>query len=167
MTATMHSVRTVSVLAATAAVAAFTMFGGYAFLAGDGASLLDPSDATVVARGETTYLAHCASCHGSNLEGQPDWQTPDKEGFLPAPPHDETGHTWHHPDRLLFEITKLGVVKAANLKDYKTRMPAFGEVLTDDDIAAALSYIKSRWPEELRQRHGQLNRVYAERAAKR
>ena len=43
-----------------------------------------------------------------NLEGQPDWQTPDDNGTLPAPPHDETGHEWHHDNRLLFEYTQLG-----------------------------------------------------------
>lgn len=53
------------------------------------------------------------------------------QGFLPAPPHDERGHTWHHPDRVLFEVTKLGVAKAANLKDYKTRMPVFEGILED------------------------------------
>ena len=46
--------------------------------------------------GETLYAVHCAVCHGANLEGQLDWQTPDENGILPAPPHDETGHTWHH-----------------------------------------------------------------------
>ena len=28
--------------------------------------------------------------------------------MLPAPPHNETGHTWHHPDEMLFAITKYG-----------------------------------------------------------
>ena len=125
--------------------------------------LFDPDDARLVSQGEAVYLAHCASCHGRKLEGQPDWQGHDKDGYLPAPPHDETGHTWHHPDRLLFAITKLGVAKAANLKDYKTRMPAFRETLSDDDIVAALSYIKSRWPEDMRRRHDQLNRAYERR----
>ena len=122
--------------------------------------LFDPDDARLVAQGEAVYLAHCASCHGRNLEGQPDWQGHDKDGYLPAPPHDETGHTWHHPDRLLFAITKLGVAEAANLKGYKTRMPIFDGVLTDEEIIAALSYIKAQWPEDLRRRHDELNRVF-------
>jgi mono/diheme cytochrome c family protein len=117
----------------------------------------------VVARGEAVYARNCASCHGNNLEGQPDWQTRDEDGFMPAPPHDASGHTWHHPDQLLFNITKLGVVKAANLKDYKTRMPAYDGVLSDDDIIAVLSFIKSRWPTDVQRRHDELNRVYARR----
>jgi mono/diheme cytochrome c family protein len=61
-----------------------------------------------IAQGKALYAESCASCHGANLEGQPDWRTPGPDGRLPAPPHDETGHTWHHPDRVLFQYTKLG-----------------------------------------------------------
>ena len=57
-------------------------------------------------RGQRLYAYSCASCHGINLEGQPNWQSPDANAVLPAPPHDGTGHTWHHDDELLFEYTK-------------------------------------------------------------
>ncbi|MGH2537836.1 MAG: c-type cytochrome [Candidatus Promineifilaceae bacterium] len=30
-------------------------------------------------------------------------------------------------------------------------MPAFGEVLKDEEIAAVLAYSKSAWPEDIRQ----------------
>ncbi|MDQ6437729.1 c-type cytochrome [Mesorhizobium sp. LHD-90] len=146
-------------LATVGAGAAAAVLGVYAFLDKGSAALLAPDDANVVARGKAVYVEHCASCHGRNLEGQPDWQTRGNDGFLPAPPHDETGHTWHHPDRLLFDITKRGVAAAAELKGYETRMPAFGGVLSDDDIVAVLTYIKSRWPEEIRRRHDSLNRA--------
>lgn len=149
-----------AMVALTAAVA---IYGGFALLNRNSDGLLEPHNETVVARGETVYVRDCASCHGMNLEGKPGWQTRDEDGFMPAPPHDESGHTWHHPDQLLFNITKLGVVKAANLKDYKTRMPAFDGVLGDDDIVAVLSFIKSRWPTEVQRRHDELNRVYARR----
>ncbi len=149
--------------AVVALAAAVAVYGGFALLHCTSAGLLEPDNGTVVARGELLYARNCASCHGKNLEGQPDWQTRDKDGFMPAPPHDESGHTWHHPDQLLFNITKLGVVKAANLKDYKTRMPAFEGVLDDGDIIAVLSFIKSKWPKEVQRRHDELNRVYARR----
>jgi len=79
-------------LAAAVAVGLFLVFGGKP------SGLLQPDAARLVARGEAVYRMHCASCHGRNLEGQPEWQSRDKEGFLPAPPHDESGHTWHHPE---------------------------------------------------------------------
>ena len=43
--------------------------------------------------GAQLYAENCASCHGANLEGQADWRSPGPDGRLPAPPHDETGHT--------------------------------------------------------------------------
>ena len=98
--------------------------------------------------GQEVYAANCASCHGANLEGQPDWKRRLDTGRMPAPPHDESGHTWHHADRALFTITKLGV--GAAVPGYESDMPAFGDVLSDAEIAAALAYIKSTWPERER-----------------
>ncbi|MCW5634380.1 MAG: cytochrome c [Rubrivivax sp.] len=118
---------------------------------------LRPDDPRLLALGEKVYAAQCASCHGANLEGQPNWKVPGPDGRLPAPPHDATGHTWHHPDDLLFRITKFGVAKAANLKDHPSAMPAYEGVLGDEEIVAVLSWIKSRWPAEIRARHDRLN----------
>jgi mono/diheme cytochrome c family protein len=136
------------------------VIAGYLLLPSKANGLLDPDNGALVARGEAVYLGQCAACHGRNLEGQPNWRGADTDGYLPAPPHDETGHTWHHRDQLLFNIVKLGTAKGANLKDYKTRMPAFETVLSDDDIIAVLSYIKSRWPEDMQSRHDKLNQAY-------
>ncbi|WMS43482.1 cytochrome c [Acuticoccus sp. MNP-M23] len=117
-----------------------------------------PGDAQVVALGQTIYETRCASCHGPNLEGQPNWREQGPDGRLPAPPHDETGHTWHHPDALLFKLTKYGLPKEmGNGEPYFSNMPAYEGMLTDEDIIAVLSYIKSRWPQEIRQRHDTLN----------
>lgn len=112
--------------------------------------LLRADDPEVLALGRTIYEQRCAACHGAKLEGQPDWRVRDAAGLLPAPPHDASGHTWHHPDAVLFDITKYGVAKAANLKDYRSAMPAFEGTLTDAQIVAVLSWIKAQWPEEIR-----------------
>ncbi|WP_439599960.1 c-type cytochrome [Devosia sp.] len=98
--------------------------------------------------GRTLYLANCASCHGENLEGQPDWMKRLPNGRLPAPPHDESGHTWHHSDKQLFTIVKFGL--AAISPGYESDMPAFEGVLADAQITAVLDYIKSTWPERAR-----------------
>ena len=79
------------------------------------------------------------------------------DGRLPAPPHDASGHTWHHTDDLLFRITKFGVVKAANLKDHVSAMPAFEGQLSDQEIVAVLSWIKSQWSPEVREKHDRMN----------
>jgi mono/diheme cytochrome c family protein len=100
--------------------------------------------------GHSIYQQHCAACHGAKLEGQPNWQTPLPNGRLPAPPHDASGHTWHHSDRVLFEITKNGTAAVVG-GDYDGDMRGFGSVLSDDQIRAVLAFIKSSWPERERQ----------------
>jgi len=92
-------------------------------------------DPRQVARGASVYAARCAQCHGANLEGQPDWQQRQRNGRLPAPPHDAGGHTWHHPDEILFGMTKNGMTPYAPA-GYESDMPAFSGTLTDDEIAA-------------------------------
>lgn len=118
---------------------------------------IDPDDARLVALGREVYAKHCASCHGANLEGQPDWRSRGPNGRMPAPPHDASGHTWHHADDLLFRITKFGVAKAAKLKDYESAMPAFEGQLSEQEIIAALSWIKSQWPPKIRAQHDLMN----------
>ena len=120
-----------------------------------GATLL-PSDPDVVAFGAAIYAENCASCHGAQLQGQPNWRRVGADGRLPAPPHDETGHTWHHDGDTLFRLTKYGTGALIGDPNYKTNMPIYDEILTDDEIIAALSYIKSTWPQTIRQRHDEL-----------
>lgn len=99
----------------------------------------------LIRHGQALYATNCATCHGANLQGQPDWKHRLANGRMPAPPHDVTGHTWHHSDRDLFNLTKLGV--AAVMGDgYESDMPGFGGKLSDDEIGAVLDYIKSTWP---------------------
>jgi mono/diheme cytochrome c family protein len=116
-------------------------------------------DPEIVAQGEVIYAQHCAACHGANLEGQPDWRERDADGYLPAPPHDETGHTWHHPDAQLIEIISLGT-EAVVGGNYRSNMIGYGDVLSDDEIVAVLAYIKSTWPRRIIERHDELNAAY-------
>ncbi len=117
---------------------------------------LPSPDPAEIALGERVYVEACASCHGANLEGQPNWQARNADGKLPAPPHDATGHSWHHPDAQLFAITKFGLAPFAG-PDYATDMPAFEGTLTDAEIFAVLAYIKSRWPDEIRTRQAEID----------
>ncbi|ARE85582.1 MAG: c-type cytochrome [Paracoccaceae bacterium] len=99
--------------------------------------------------GERLYQENCASCHGANLEGQPDWRTRLPNGRLPAPPHDASGHTWHHTDRVLFDIVKRGPAAIVGA-GYESDMPGYEGVLTDDEITSIVDYIKSTWPDKER-----------------
>jgi mono/diheme cytochrome c family protein len=100
--------------------------------------------------GQKIYAQHCAACHGAKLEGQPDWRKPLSNGRMPAPPHDDTGHTWHHTNEVLFGITKHGLVPPYAPPGYHSDMPAFGSVLKESEIRAVLAYIESHWSDEVR-----------------
>ena len=120
---------------------------------------LRPNDPVYVKMGEKVYLEQCASCHGVNLEGQVGWQDTMVDGMRLAPPHDKSGHTWHHPDEMLFNLTKHGF-KAMINDDYKVSMPVYNGILSDEEIIASLSYIKSTWPDEVVEIHDKINDNY-------
>ena len=113
-------------------------------------------DAVAVTDGKALYDRYCLACHGANLEGQPNWRERDSAGYLPAPPHDQSGHTWHHPDQQLFTIIKGGIAAIAG-DDYRTTMRAFGEQMNDDQIWSVLAYIKSTWPQEIIDAHNRFS----------
>jgi len=119
-------------------------------------SKADPANEKQVQRGQLVYKRFCSYCHGSHLQGQPNWRKRKPDGKLPAPPHDESGHTWHHPDDVLFGIIKQGMTPPYAPPNYKSDMPAWGDTLKDKDIWAVLAYIKSRWPAEKREAQAQV-----------
>lgn len=99
-----------------------------------------------VAQGEILYSQYCAKCHGANLEGAPNWKQRLPDGSLPPPPHNSSGHTWHHSDDVLITITENGGDPADNSK-----MTAFKNQLSREEIIAILEFIKSRWGREERE----------------
>ena len=119
---------------------------------------LKPDDQDLVDLGKLVYENNCASCHGVNLEGQERWREPDADGYMPAPPHDETGHTWHHPDEYLFLMTKYGLEEIIG-QEYPNNMPAYKDILSDEEILASLSFIKSTWSREIKLQHDKINEM--------
>ena len=116
--------------------------------------VLDPAQ---VERGRDIYLQHCARCHGGNAEGAPHWQQPDARGDLPAPPHNDSGHTWRHPDTQLAEIIRNGLRDPFN-KTSELTMPRFEGQLTDAQIVDVIVYFKSLWSTEHRAYQEEQNR---------
>lgn len=94
-------------------------------------------------RGESLYQANCLVCHGDRRgEG----------GNGLGPPHNEQGHTWHHPDAQLKEWVLGGRLFLG--------MPAFKDKLTDQEVEAILAYIKPWWTEEQRQSQADVSQRY-------
>lgn len=123
----------------------------------------DPDDAAQVAAGRVVYTQYCAACHGDRLQGQPDWEKRLPNGRMPAPPHDESGHTWHHPDPVLFGIIRTGLVPPYAPDGYQSDMPAFGEHLSDAEIMAVLAYIKSHWSAKIQAWQAEKTQQYLNR----
>lgn len=100
-------------------------------------------DADMLAVGADLYVRHCSSCHGSDLKGASNWQVMNPDGSFPPPPQDSTGHTWHHGDDLLVEI----VLEGSEFP--QSRMPAFGDLLSEMEVLSILEFFKSTWgPQE-------------------
>ena len=126
-------------------IAVYALFGGNA-----STGPADAISAETWALGETVYQTQCASCHGENLEGEANWQSSNPDGTMKSPPHDETGHTWHHGDGYLVSRIRYGTTQLNDpLMQERSNMPAFDDLLTDEEIDAVLAYIKSEWPADI------------------
>ncbi|MDO5667043.1 MAG: c-type cytochrome [Alcaligenaceae bacterium] len=113
-------------------------------------AFIEPSSGEQRLQGQKIYANLCAACHGASLEGQANWRIRLSNGRLPAPPHDTTGHTWHHPDGMLFDMVKNGLVPGRTAPPrYQSDMPAYKDILSDEEIISVLAYIKSNWPKKV------------------
>ena len=108
------------------------------------------ADDETLARGRQIYTQYCASCHGINGEGQ----FPDSYDYIDpatgkhgAAPQDETGHTMHHDDDLLYwYIMNGGVAKP----EESYPMPGYSGILSDENVLDVIAFIKSLWTQEQR-----------------
>jgi mono/diheme cytochrome c family protein len=107
----------------------------------------DVTNAVAVAQGKQVYTTRCAGCHGSDLKGEQGWPQRRPNGAMPASPLDQSGRAWQRNDQWLFTTIKHGGQATASPGDI-SYMPAFGG-LTDADIWAVISYIKSTWPDRI------------------
>ncbi len=97
--------------------------------------------------GQQIFASTCAACHGVDGQGQENWHVPKEDGTLPPPPLNGDGHTWHHGDGLLYQIVSQGgkSLEIPNVPNFKSGMPAFGDLLSHEEIIAVLTYVKSLW----------------------
>ena len=113
-----------------------------------------PARGTAATLGERTFQANCAVCHGAGGEGQSDWDVKKEDGTLPVQPLNGDGHTWHHGDGSLYTYVSWGgaFYESPDILSSKSGIPAFGEVLSHDEIVAVLEYVKSLWGEKFAER---------------
>ncbi len=156
MTSSMPSRRAILLGSGAVALAVLGAAAAWSFVDQARPLRITTDDPAVLAEGAALYAEHCAACHGAELEGEPDWRVRRADGTLPAPPHDASGHTWHHSDADLFAMTRHGIEPFAPA-GYQSTMPAFADSLDDAEILAILAHIKSQWPEETRRLQERLN----------
>ena len=97
----------------------------------------------LVARGDTLFQQHCASCHGSQAEGTRDWKKTDANGNYPPPPLDGSAHAWHHSLPQLARSIRQGG------EPYGGTMPGFGDQFDDRQLLALIAFFQSKWPDEV------------------
>ncbi len=97
-----------------------------------------------IARGAALYEAHCLRCHRRGGVGEPKvpWsiRRPD---LIEAMPLNESSHAWHHSDEQLVSMILDGTPRS------RTRMPAFRGVLTEEDAADLVGYLKTFWSDRI------------------
>ena len=107
--------------------------------------------ANSVGKGVQLYAANCQVCHGDR-EGQ--------GATGGAPPHNDTGHTWHHPDAQLKDWILNGKLPGAT--PTFGAMPAFKDALTEEQVDTILSYVRSWWTTEQRESQADISQRYQE-----
>lgn len=96
-----------------------------------------------VARGGKLYQTNCASCHGAQAQGEPNWRQPRADGLNSAPPLNGSGHAWHHPKKMLLRTIKYGTPGG------KGRMQPWKDKLNDQQIGDITAWFISKWPKEV------------------
>src|SRR5215813_2286439 len=87
-----------------------------------------PSSTLLVADGNALYAAKCATCHGKDGRGTPNWRSKGQPDF--------TDKNWQkaHTDAQITDATKNGKGKF---------MPAFKSKMSDEEIAAVTARIRA------------------------
>ncbi len=96
-----------------------------------------------IKRGEQLFQQNCARCHGERAEGAADWRKRGPDGKYPPPPLNGTAHAWHHPREALARTIRQGTKKIGG------NMPPFGDKLAEDEIQAIITWLVSRWPDQI------------------
>lgn len=104
-----------------------------------------------VVLGREVFTQNCAVCHGAQAQGiYGDWREKLDDGSFPPPPLNGSAHAWHHPQEILLRVIDYGGEAMGG------KMPAFIDVLEQDEKLAAIAYFQSFWDDEIYQQWKQM-----------
>ncbi|MDD4932184.1 MAG: cytochrome c [Methylacidiphilaceae bacterium] len=85
--------------------------------------------------GHDLYLENCSRCHGTG-----------GEGLDPNPPLKNSAWVTGDPERLIRVVLNgyTGVIRVGE-EEYRGRMPSWRTILSDDQVASILTYLRSNW----------------------
>ncbi|MHA7878250.1 MAG: c-type cytochrome [Saccharospirillum sp.] len=106
--------------------------------------------------GQATFAQYCAACHGERAEATPNWRTLDSNGHYPPPPLNGSAHAWHHPLADLVMVIDQGGAPFGGV------MPAWGEVLSEQDMINVIASFQSYWSDEIYAMWLERERLYRE-----
>lgn len=102
-------------------------------------------------QGREVFAENCAVCHGAQAQGLGgDWRERLDDGSFPPPPLDGSAHAWHHPQEILLRVIDYGGEAMGG------KMPAFIDVLEQDEKLAAIAFFQSFWTDEIYQQWMQM-----------
>lgn len=94
--------------------------------------------------GREVFRQNCALCHGENAEGaEGDWRERLADGSFRPPPLDGSAHAWHHPQEILLRVIDYGGEAMGG------KMPAFIDVLEQDEKLAAIAFFQDFWTDDI------------------
>jgi thiol:disulfide interchange protein DsbC len=97
-----------------------------------------------ISNGETIFQQNCASCHGANANGSPDW--PQARGEKAAPPLNGSANSRNKSIEQLMQVIRQGSIQIGG------SMPAFKNALSEPEIIQVIAYFQSKWPDEVYQK---------------
>ncbi|MFT7471571.1 MAG: mono/diheme cytochrome c family protein [Kiritimatiellia bacterium] len=109
------------------------------------------NSAEQVVLGREVFTQNCAVCHGAQAQGTvEDWREKLDDGSFPPPPLNGSAHAWHHPQEILLRVIDYGGEAMGG------KMPAFIDVLENDEKLAAVAYFQSFWSDDIYQQWMQM-----------
>ncbi len=101
-----------------------------------GVPLAEPARTPDLSTPEGVYTAACAACHAADGRGSP----LERVGFdIPLPDFSNCSFATREPDGDWFSIAHQG----GPVRGFADNMPAFGEALTEEQIAMAIEHIRT------------------------